>query len=126
METGRIIGNVYTSRGKIPVKDATFLIRLPGMRDEIIALAVTDSSGQTQELFVPTLEVEKSTQPGEKVAYALVDVVVEHPEFVLQVLENVQVFPGIDTLLPVELQPLSEGGSSLVEESDISLSVQDL
>lgn len=126
MEIGQILVKVYTSRGKIPISDATVVVRRMGEKDNIIALMTTDSNGHTGNIFLQTPSEENSIQPSDKMPYNLVDVVVEHPEFVTQVLEQVQVFPDIETILPVELEPLGENQSSLVEETEIQLSVQDL
>lgn len=128
MATGTIQVNVMTSRGKIPVEDATVLLvrqEING-KEKVIALEVTNFSGQTRQIAFPTPSEDKSTAPEEGVGYALVDVWVEHPDFVTQKIEGVQIFPDTDTILPVELYPLAEGESSLVGEEQTDLSAQDL
>lgn len=126
MEIGQIRVQVYTSRGKIPVSDATVLVRQKGEKDYIIALMTTDSNGLTGNIFLNVPDEENSIHPSKMVGYSLVDVVVEYPQFVRQIFENIQVFPMVETILPVELLPLGENQSSLVEETDIVLPNQDL
>lgn len=124
METGRIQVNVYTSRGKIPVADATVVI---GRGDfDILALEVTNVSGQTGAIALPTPPMQQSNKPVKMLGYTTVNIWVEHPNFVRQRLENVQIFPNMDTIVPVELIPLGENQSSLVESTRQMMSVQDL
>lgn len=124
MDIGKLQVNVFTSRGKIPVADATVLISRG--KNDVIALEVTNRSGQTREITVPTPPDSTSSLPTKGMVSTLVDVWVEHPNFVTQKLQNVQLFPDTVTILPIELQPLGEDASSLVEEVDVELSLQDL
>lgn len=128
METGTIQVNVVASRGKIPVEDVTILLVRQGNngKESVIALEVTNFSGQTRQIHLPTPSEDKSITPEEGIGYSLVDVWVEHPNFITQKIEGVQIFPDTDTILPVELYPLAEGESSLVGEEQTDLSVQDL
>lgn len=93
---------------------------------ELIALQLTGSSGKTQVVSIPTPSLEESQEAGASSPYAELDIWVEHPNFVSQTIHNVQVFPETLSLLPVELIPLSEEDSSLVEEVDVNLSSQNL
>lgn len=128
METGTLQVNVMTSRGKIPIPNVTVLIVLPELngKETVIALEVTNFSGQTREIILPTPSEEQSVTPEEGRGFSSVDVWVEHPDFLTQKIEGVQVFPDTTTILPVELYPLAEGESSLVGEEQTELSVQDL
>lgn len=128
METGTIQVEVFTSRGKIPVADATVLMSIPkeGGKEEVVALEVTNPSGFTKVITLPTPSIEESIEEGFGEVATLLTITVEHPSFVSQKLENVQVFPQVDSVLPVEMEPLSENESSLVEETEIFLPEQDL
>lgn len=123
MEMGQITVEVFTSRAKIPVAEATVLFH---QGRDIIALEISNASGQTRKIAVPTPPLEDSTLPQESPAFTSIDVYVEHPDFVSEKRVNVQIFPQTDTILPVELLPLAEDQSSLVQQDEVILSPQDL
>lgn len=126
MKTGSIQVNVYTSRGKLPVVDATVLLVEKGEKDHVLAIEVTNQSGNTREISLPTPEMLGSIRPTRMRGFGLVDVWVEHSDFISKKIEGVQIFPEVATQLPVELLPLGEGRSSLVEETLVELPVQNL
>ena len=43
------------------------------------------------------------------------DVWAEHPGYAMLLVEGVQIFQGVETLQDMELSPLSEGKSSLIQ-----------
>lgn len=128
MEEGTIQVRVYSSRAKIPVVDATILIKqhILQEKDYIVALEVTNTSGYTRKIKLPTPHEEASTSPTEEPVSTLLDIWVEHPSFVTQKIEGVSLYPDTNTRLPVELVPLGELESSLVEETQVELSTPDL
>lgn len=123
MNFGTIMVQVYTSRGKIPISEASILVK---REKEVLALAISDENGQSRVIEIPTPPLVETVVPPKILPYTLVDVLVEHPNFIRKYLKNVQIFPETDSVLPVELLPLAEGGSSLVDETQIRLPVQDL
>ncbi len=126
MDTGSMEIQVYTSRGRIPLEDASVVVLKPGEKDEIIAIEVTNTSGFTRKIEIPTPSPVASTRPVKMQGFTSVNVWVEHPDFVTTLLENVQIFPNVDTKVPVELTPLEEGSSSLEAERQLELSQQNL
>lgn len=132
MNLGKIQVFVYTSRGKIPVPNSTVLFTQfkkqenTQEKDLVLAIEVTNTSGLTRTIQFPTPEEENSTSPTEQIPATLVDIWVEHQNFITQKIEGVQIFPDTETTLPVELIPLAEGESSLVEETTVDLPTQDL
>ena len=58
--------------------------------------------------------------------YAVCDVWAEHPGYAMLLVEGVQIFDGVDTLQEMELSPLSEGESSLVQEQIREITGQSL
>ncbi len=130
---GQLQVNVITSRAKIPVTEATVLITQgeespshSAKKDTIIGISVTNQSGNTPILTIPTPSTVASTTPANQQGYTLVDLWIEHPDFITQHLKGVQIFPETKTLQSVLLIPLAEGQSSLVEETILQLSEQDL
>ncbi len=123
MNYGTIQVNVYTSRAKIPVSDATTILK---RNKQLLAVEITNKSGQTRPISVPTSELEESETPMGESPFTAVDVYVEHPEFISQIIENVQIFPETTSILPVTLEPLGENQSSLAEYIQIDLPEQNL
>ncbi|MFI3253481.1 MAG: hypothetical protein R3Y63_03965 [Eubacteriales bacterium] len=110
MKTGKIQIQVFTSRGKIPVSDATILVK---EGREVIALDISNTSGKSRIIEIP---VTRNQDPqGVSPPYTSLEVWVEHPDFISQMIEHVKVFPDTESILPVELLPYQEDGSSLVE-----------
>lgn len=128
MNLGNIQVLVYTSRAKIPVPDATILMMelKEQEKNTLLALEVTNTSGYTTTVQIPTPDETNSTSPTENLPFTILDIWVEHPLFISQKIEGVQLFPDTETILPVELLPLLENQSSLVEETTVDLPMQDL
>ncbi len=123
MHDGQLQVEVYTSRGKIPISGATVLFY---RGKEIFALEISNASGNTKKISIPTPAPESSQEVGGENPFTAIDILVEHPSFLSQTVENVQVFPETFSILPIELLPLAEEESSLVEEREFILSEQDL
>ena len=53
---GRLVVQVYTSRAKLPVVDATVVVtqRGEGGKYKLLSVQATDSSGMTQPISIPT------------------------------------------------------------------------
>ena len=93
-EQGTVVVRAYTSRAQIPVTGATVAVTHPsaGGKHLLVALRVTDESGHTQPVTLPTPPAAES----------------EHPDFQMLHVENVQIFSGVETLQDAELLPLPE------------------
>ena len=112
---GRLNVRVYTSLAQIPVAGATVVVTQRGGngKRKLLSVQTTDSSGSIRPVEVRTPSMAESTQPGNAQPFAVCDVWAEQPGFSMLVVEGVQVFPGVDTLQNMELNPLAEGQNSL-------------
>ena len=106
--TGTILIRVYTSQARLPVSGAMAAILRPetGGKTELLALRIADESGKTAPVRLATPGVDQGTSPG-GMPYTLVTVWVEAPGYGYQVVEGVEVYPGVETVQDVELIPLS-------------------
>lgn len=81
---------------------------LSGGIRKLLAIRFTDSSGITEPLIIPTPEPAVSLTPGAALKpYAAVDIQVHYPGFNRILAEGVQVFPGVETVQNLQLQPIA-------------------
>lgn len=110
-DSGTIVVRVYTSRAQIPIMGASVALTRPGAntgRPEVLALRITDENGLTAPLSIPAPPAAESTTPGTEGPFTALDVWVEHPEYQMLRVENVQIFAGVETRQDAELIPLPE------------------
>lgn len=113
-QTGSLGVRVFTSRAQIPVADATVVItqRKADGKYNVLSLQRTDENGSIKTVTIPAPPSGESTRPsGVQRPYTRCDIWVEHPEYELMLIEDVQIFPGVESLQQVELDPLVAGES---------------
>ena len=125
---GTILTRVYTSRAQLPVEGATvaFLRREAGGKRELLAVRVTDRSGRTAPVEVSTPALSASEHPGTERPFAVCDIWAEAPGYELQAVDNVQVFPGTQTLQELELIPLPERAPAGTAQPPVDIPPQSL
>jgi len=105
MGIGTLHVRVTTNSGMAPVPNASVVI------DDILGYLAhsltTNQDGLTStvELFAPV----KNFYAGSFVsspAYSLYQITVSHPEYKTQIVRGVQVFDGVESMLPVDLMQL--------------------
>lgn len=109
MSEGYFITHVYTANAQIPIPDATVVIT---QGNQLLATRTTNISGITAPLAIPTPDASASQSPGTERPFAVIDVVVDHPEYIRISAKNIQIFPGVTThqdfqLIPTTLLPES-------------------
>ena len=117
---GRLVVRVYTSRAELPIVDATVVVtqRNQDGKYKLLSVQATNSSGMTQPITIPTPLLGESTHPGAQLPpFAICDVWGVHPGYAMLLVEGVQIFDGVETLQDMELEPLTEGQSSLLQNS---------
>jgi len=91
-----------------------------------LAVRVTDGSGEIAPLPVAAPEALASEYPGVKEPFASLDVRIDHPDYQMEIVQDVQIFPGVTTLLPVRLLPLPEQALPSEEQNTINIPPQSL
>ena len=104
-EHGTLLVRVYTSRAQLPVEGAAVAVTRGGKT--LLALRETDENGRIPPLTLPAPPRRDSLNPGQSHPFSLYDIWVEHPEFELVHIEQVQLFPGVTTEQNIELLPRS-------------------
>ena len=107
---GTILVQVFTSRAQIPIQGATvaFTQKAADGRHRLLAARVTDQSGRTTPLEISTPDSSVGLSPGHGTPFALLDLWVQAPGYELFQAEDVQIFPGTQTVQEVSLLPLPE------------------
>lgn len=106
---GSVIARVYTSDAYIPLSGVQVSFsqtNASGVR-HLLALRVTDSSGLTDPVYVETPDTAASLSPGsDQKPYTTLEIATSLPGFSSVLAQNVQVFPGIETVQDLQLQPV--------------------
>lgn len=110
---GKIIVEVTTARGAVPLSGVTVVIdRTDGDdflgRKELVAVRETDESGRTAEVFVPAEERALSLEPGEKDPFSTYYVSAAEKGFVPVRDRPTDVFANEVSILKIDLVPKAE------------------
>lgn len=107
-QTGSLIVRAFTSQAQLPVSGATVIIssRGPDGRYKVFSIQTTDESGGTKPFELEAPDEAFSMSPGQPTPFSDYSLVVEHPEYFLATFEQLQVFPGVETVQNVPLVPL--------------------
>lgn len=117
-EQGILKIRVFTSVAQIPVEGATVVVTAPGGRGKrrLLSVQLSDQNGQVRPVRVDTPRSGESVAPNGQDAprpFAIVSVWAEHHGYAMLKAEDVQVFPGVETVQDMELIPLGEDEYSL-------------
>ena len=126
--TGTLIARVYASRAQIPIPGATVAVTRKGEngRHILMAVRVSDESGNTAPITIQTPSAGQSTAPGGTEPFVLCDLWAEAPGFELLHAEGIQIFPGTVTVQNLELIPLPEQAPLRSRAEVVQISPQDL
>ena len=120
-DTGTLILRIFTSRGELPVRDASISVVRHGPEGtDLVTLQTSGPSGTTAPITIPSPAPENSQTPNQATPYALCDIWVERAGYHLQVIHGVQIFPGIISYQDVPLIPQSPVDGMAVDEVDIT------
>ena len=111
---------ISTAQGAIPVQDAQVIVREPKERGGgLVAVLVSDRSGLTPILSLPTVPRALSEAPGNPHPFWVYFVDVSKEGYFTQYYQNVPVFDGISAVQSVEMIPLPQNGveSGISEDS---------
>ncbi|MEG2000356.1 MAG: spore cortex-lytic protein [Evtepia sp.] len=127
-ELGNLITWTYTGRAQIPLQWATISVlkKTPNGKVSLFAVRITDKDGKIKPMSIPTPNIDNSLSPGKTPAFAICDILVEHPNYRILLIENVQVFADTTSLQELLLIPLPEGGSETSTMDVVRITPQDL
>lgn len=109
-QNGTLLVRTYVSAAQIPVAGATVVVSKPdgAGRHTLLAIRSTDESGVAAPIALEAPELSGSLTPDASgPAFSDYTLVVEHPGYQLALFDQLQVFPGVETVQDVPLIPLS-------------------
>lgn len=107
---GYLLARAVTSDAMIPVEDATVTVTQTSAEGiaELLAVWITDESGKTQSIAIPTPDPTVSQAPSQVQPFSLVNVTAEHPLYERIVVSDVQIFPNTVSTQILRFIPLDE------------------
>ena len=120
--TGNLLVRVSAAQQAFPVPGAMVSVFAADDSSGIpLATSQTDQSGQSTLFILPAPFAASSESPGLSNPYRAYTVRITHPNYSDVRVENVSIFPGITSVLPVSLIPASLGENTTVQvETDPS------
>ncbi len=119
-QSGTLIVRAFVSRAQLPVPGATVIVSVPdgSNRQKLLSITQTNESGIAGPISLSAPEIGDSLTPNNNSpAFSNYTLIVEHPDYQLALFQNLQVFPGVETIQDVPLIPLSLNGKN---ENDIT------
>lgn len=119
-QNGTLFVRTFVSRAQLPVADATVIVSEPASdgRQKLLAIRKTDESGVAGPIVLESPERSESLTPDHNGdPFSSYTLVVEHPDYLLEVYENLQIFPGVETVQDVALKPIAVDGR---DKSDLT------
>lgn len=105
---------VTTLGGTYPIKNATVkLFKGSGQDGDVLDYFETDNSGLTPVIMLPAPEISISFNKNSTVRpYALYNVTVSADGYIDRTLTDLSVFSGVESLLRVDLTPVSQNNKN--------------
>ena len=124
-DTGTLIVRVFTSRGELPIQDASISVVQHGDQgSDLLALQTSGRSGTSAPIIINSPALENSESPNQPTPYALCDIWVERAGYHLLVVRGVQIFPGIISYQNLPLIPQTPVDGMTVDT--VTITPQDL
>ena len=122
---GYFTARVYTSRGEIPIKDASVVIENYDSTS-VLGARVTDANGKIAPIAIITPPLAESQSPGVENPFASVNVRISHPGFYTRYIRNAQVFEGETSIAEAELIPIDYTLDFPLRVEDFTVTPQNL
>lgn len=107
IDRGKLTFEVTSNVGLIPVEDAKIRISYAGQPERTIEEIVTDESGETEDIELPTPPLELSQEPSELQPYAEYDFTITAPGYEPVTISGSELLSEETSIQPVCMTPLS-------------------
>ena len=127
MAQGYIVAQVYTSRGVIPIMDATVSVTQEKDNKRIlVGVRKTNENGRTSPILIETPDEELSTSPGNVTPFAVCNLQIEHPDYYTMFIKDVQVFANTTSFQNAGLVPIEEQANTKYPVETFQVTPQNL
>lgn len=110
MATGTFAARVYTSKNLLPIEGAK--VTILSKEGDLIAFRLTNEDGLTDTVDLEAPDAASSLTPeSDGAAFAVYDLRLDHPNYYVEFIEDVQIFAGIKSWEEFALVPLEEFAS---------------
>lgn len=127
---GYVLVRVYASQMTIPIAGASvFITQLDaGGQERLLGTRVTDRSGKTELIEIPTPDAILSQEPNETnvAPFAVCNIWVSHENYHTAFIQNVQVFAENESIQNVEMIPLDAAHTRQNEVETVYITPQNL
>lgn len=117
-QNGTLLVRAFVSNAQLPVPGATVIVSKPepNERQRLLSIQLTNENGVAGPITLEAPDTAGSLNPGNNgSSFYDYTLLVEHPGYQLAVFEELQIFPGVETVQDIPLIPLSANGRN---ESD--------
>jgi hypothetical protein len=117
-QNGTLLVRAFVSNAQLPVPGATVIVSKPepNGRQRLLSIQLTNENGVAGPITLEAPDTAGSLNPGNNgSSFYDYTLLVEHPGYQLAVFEELQIFPGVETVQDIPLIPLSANGRN---ESD--------
>ncbi len=115
---GFLTVEVKTANGAIPIEGATVYVYPATEGSDLLYSLRTNQSGQSERVALDTKDKKMSQVPGIEQPYTLYNVSVSAPGYYFSEKSSIPIFEGVNSILPFDLIPLSEGANPESFEPD--------
>lgn len=124
---GSLVVRTYTSRAQLPVAGATVAVSAleETSTHRLESLLITDQNGSAGPIQLPAADTNGLT-PGGPLPYSLYSLWVEHPDYELVYIENLQIFAGVESVQNIAMIPLATPGGGAAMVDDVVITPQPL
>ncbi|MBE5040123.1 hypothetical protein [Ructibacterium gallinarum] len=108
MGQGNLLVQVTLAKAAIPIEGAK--VTVTDSSGNVVARAITDQSGRTEQIPLPAPSAEYSQNPGGTVRpYSIYNIQVAYPGYYVEDAVNVPIFDKVNSIQPIPLEPLPDG-----------------
>lgn len=118
--SGTLVFEIYTAREALPIPGAAATLTDPETGEKLHFISDVDGRTPPVCLQAPDVDLSLSPNPGAQ-PYKQYNARIEAEGYIPVTVEGVQLFPGIESVLPVEMQPIPRGREAQEGEQDFEI-----
>ncbi len=119
VDNGDLQINVNSLESNAPIEGARVQIAYTGDPETVLEEMSTDSSGQTEQVTLPTPPLEYSMEPGQGQPYSEYNFIITAPGFERVLISGAEILPGEKAIQQVNMLPLASVEEGERGEEDI-------